>query len=109
MNETKHTPGPWELTTRGTNISGVHVACTIYMQNGGTVDLQSQEHLGRSDALLADECVANARLIAAAPDLLEALQRLSGQCDRMLLPGQKPTSAEQNARDVIAKATGEKS
>ncbi len=50
---------------------------------------------------------ANARLIAAAPDLLEALKRLSDQCDRMRLPGQHMTDAEESAKTAIAKATGE--
>jgi hypothetical protein len=51
-----------------------------------------------------DEAAANARLISAAPDLLEALQ--------MLMP-QEPREADSynramwdNARDAIAKATG---
>ena len=49
---------------------------------------------------------ANARLIAAAPELLEALQRLSAQCTRLRLPGQAETDAEKTARAVIAKVTG---
>ena len=39
-------------------------------------------------------------------DLLAALERLSAQCERLRLPGQKMTDAEQNALDVIAHATG---
>ena len=53
------------------------------------------------------EGAANARLIAAAPELLEALARLSDQATRLRLPGQSVTDAEKTALAVIAKATGE--
>lgn len=55
---------------------------------------------------LSVRCDADARLIAASPELLEALERLSDQCDRLRLPGQPLTDAEKTARSVIAKATG---
>ena len=45
---------------------------------------------------------------AIADELLTALERLSAQCDRLRLPGQALTDAEKNAREVIAKATGQK-
>jgi hypothetical protein len=47
------------------------------------------------------EAIANARLIAAAPDLLEALQHL------MVAHGEQLDYAFQQAQDAIAKATGE--
>lgn len=43
--------------------------------------------------------------MAAAPELLEALTRLSAQCERLRLPEQRQTDAEANALAVIAKAT----
>jgi hypothetical protein len=56
-----HTPGPWK--TRGVGIygSGVQIAeaCSMKQRPGST--------------LQADQAAANARLIAAAPDLLAAL------------------------------------
>jgi hypothetical protein len=48
-----------------------------------------------------EEYEANARLIAAAPDLLEALQHL------MVAHGEQLDYAFQQAQDAIAKATGE--
>lgn len=45
-------------------------------------------------------------LQGAANGLLEALERLSAQCERLRLPGQPETDAEKTARAVIAKATG---
>ena len=63
-----HTPGPWSLTQ-------VHDGWAAFGGENGhghprTV-FQCRAH-GRADA----ECSANARLIAAAPDLLEALDWL---------------------------------
>ena len=49
---------------------------------------------------------ADARLIAAAPELLGALQRLSAQCERLRMAWQLESDAERNARVVIAKAIG---
>ena len=60
-----HTPGPWEA-------------------NGTTVVASKESFRALFDCkplrmtLSADECAANAHLIAAAPDLLEALEALSG-------------------------------
>lgn len=85
-----HTPGPWEAVS--------HLVRTARTQDGG--------------GFLIAECPANighrladARLIAAAPELLESLQRLSDQCERLRLAGQRQTGAEANALAVLAKAT----
>lgn len=61
--------------------------------------------------------LANARLIAAAPELLEALARLefAAQCrdntmgdpSRLIQVKAELASAARQARDAIAKATGE--
>lgn len=65
MSETKHTPGPWEIDHNGylqAAVSGV-IICRI-VNSGGIVF-----HADFSPAQ-----PANARLIAAAPELLEALK-----------------------------------
>jgi hypothetical protein len=53
-----------------------------------------------------DENEANARLIAAAPDLLEALKDIVGFWDS-IVPTDAVNQMHINARAAIAKATGE--
>ena len=95
--QSSFTPGPWRAEPTGPwdGWDGWEVVA----KDGATVcnGLGSQREPIRA---------ANARLIAAAPELLEALQRLSAQCTRLRLPGQAETDAEKTARAVIAKATG---
>lgn len=65
---TKHTPGPWYAVGSWVEHENDKVAdiCNCDPESMG------QEHLGRSDA----EIRANARLIAAAPDLLAACEAI---------------------------------
>lgn len=62
--KTKHTPGPWKIDNTGvlTNSKGNRVFATVYVARP-TVESE-----------YFDKWQANARLIAAAPDLLEALK-----------------------------------
>lgn len=87
---TTHTPGPWHVTgdERGTMITdntGGQLA--IWPEQGGTVE----------------QC-ANARLFAAAPDLLLHLQRLVRAIDRA--PANFADGLADEARAAIARATG---
>ena len=91
----KYTPGPW-----------YQVGAWVEHEDDDVADICScdpatigQEHLGRSDS----EMGANARLIAAAPDLLEALQNMV-EAHRS---GKLFASTINNAVDAITKATGE--
>lgn len=73
---TKHTPGPWVLEIRkgmGEASSEATVAeiGTSGEYRGGIAYAQSAEHI---DGIGRDELIANAHLIAAAPELLEALK-----------------------------------
>lgn len=104
MSEAKHTPGPWliaktdaafvyALNDRGYNRFWAHVI-------GG--------NLRRGESTSKVETEANARLIAAAPDLLADLQEA---CDRIedlvsRLGGTDPEKATKQYRATIAKATG---
>lgn len=86
----KHTPGPW---TQGTSAIGI----TCVWLDG----LTEQEHkMGQSHTWIDCETESNARLIAAAPDLLDALQV-------MLDAAQHDITQECDiARAAIAKAIG---
>ena len=101
----KHTPGPWTLhptalhpavRSAGTPDAGPRRICTVGTMNGNPVDK------------------ANARLIAAAPELLEALIALLGVAPSKapgagLIVGaeEKHANALQAARAAINKATGD--
>lgn len=66
MSETKHTPGPWEF-------DGEYVwadAVRGYVADPNTEDMTSGRGLAKLEA--PEMIKANGRLIAAAPDLLEA-------------------------------------
>ena len=94
----KYTPGPWFVDRHG--------APTVYAEslNGGGM-LQEVAACGSTEVWTHQE--ANARLIAAAPELLEALQSivrsLSDQDDEGLIEHAEPMIA---ARAAIAKALG---
>jgi hypothetical protein len=79
----KHTEGPWSTN---------HVGFT-HAKNGACI-----AEVG-IDVLPFEEVEANGKLIAAAPDLLEALQNLEND------NGQIPDHAWKLVQDAIAKAT----
>ena len=91
MSAAKHTPGPWVATPN----------LTAVVADGG----EAGNRMITSTLGKRFEQQANTRLIAAAPDLLAALQRIHGQA----LHGDYVTSAFviDWARSAIARATGE--
>ena len=68
----KHTPGPWLAASRLLSIVGLPVVATA---NGRSIASVAFFALGEAFANHNRESAANAALIAAAPDLLEALRR----------------------------------
>ncbi|MFN7834823.1 MAG: hypothetical protein ACK5NY_03395 [Burkholderiaceae bacterium] len=91
MSTIRHTPGPWEIDEPHqvwAESIGEYVAITAQIEDHETVP--------------QDQAEANAKLIAAAPDLLEAL-KLIVLADRWCPTGSK---AEVLARAAIAKAEG---
>ena len=92
----KHTPGPWvaDAPCPASIWAGDFQVATCKTANGDGVGM---------DATPWDVATANARLIAAAPDLLEALEAvIANGADSA--PG---LGAYLNARAAIAKAKGE--
>ena len=86
----KYTPGPWRIGTPPPN--GEQTVGTL---NGLMVAVAT---IGAE----MEETKANARLIAAAPELLEALQSVLDNC----LDSEGLCAAHAKARAAIAKATG---
>lgn len=64
----KHTPGPW--TPTHCDVSGYELPRSVYADTIPIASIAGQAKGGPA------EWIANARLIAAAPDLLAALQRV---------------------------------
>ena len=82
----QHTPGPWTYEAEETGFAGAIVAKTGWICDFDT-----------------DPSLANARLIAAAPDLLEALK----VARHMIVEDGTPIGWSVSRLDeVIAKATG---
>lgn len=97
MSETRHTPGPWR---------------SVHRSSGADIEAAGKvvAHVPWLDA----EGMANARLIAAAPELLEALERLESLtrhgwhgADRESIDGQYFAGGLKRAQEAIAKAKGE--
>jgi len=111
-NTAKHTPGPWEAS----NANGV------YANRLMPASAMQREHYSKiliadegADALSKEERTANARLIAAAPELLALLEHLE-DCARLVIErwesGDLADAVNSlrvdaaNARAAIAKAKG---
>jgi hypothetical protein len=120
MSELKATPGPWiadefcEENDQATRV-GTYDGTPTYYHRTATVALCQTNHDDDEPAtvprigIVAAE--ANARLIAAAPDLYEALRTARGQVVALMLEcGHSPEVAVANvsgADAALAKARGE--
>lgn len=86
MSEAKHTPGPWNFTGNG-----------VYAADGTTV-ADNEPHYPQA----LDPC--NGHLIAAAPELLEALEELEQLVSAHI--SEEADNWCKSARAAIAKAKG---
>lgn len=100
---TKYTPGPWNASERGTIISA-----TVTREINGTMRTY-QSKIAITPAGDRAERLANAHLIAAAPDLLAELQNIANAKPETWdeeTRDQFQQWAQNRARAAIAKATG---
>jgi hypothetical protein len=100
-----HTPGPWEVASN----SSVVFAVNDDRDEDGCREAVAQcgSEIGPSRGLkFGLERDANARLIAAAPELLDALHRIAYglECDGRTADGMTKAAAAKLARAAIAKA-----
>lgn len=94
MENFKGTPGPWEVAGLCCDAVGTEFDSAWYKAICHRPE--------RTGGKLTDEYNSNMRLIAAAPELLEALRFIINDCSRMI-----PKCAEDKARAAINKALGE--
>lgn len=104
MSNTKHTPGPWEICEHSWADTG------IYTEGGGKriAGLSIyDEATEKTQSKLEDQMLANAKLIAAAPDLLKALQELHHYTvnHKHLVGFIKFEHLKEQAEEAIKKAT----
>lgn len=96
--ESKHTPGPWKhIKPESYDATPLPVAA----RDGFRVAWVNPYAATNGDGV--DTC--NARLIAAAPELLEALERMLKFADGFTQCSAGQPDAKQQARAAIAKAT----
>lgn len=109
MSEIKHTPGPWKLVPRevleddsvySTHIVGGPREIQVCLLESFDAAKRAHEHPEKRSGIFD----ANARLIAAAPELLEAAQWAANYIDTIVDPNALKVLA--SLREAIAKATG---
>lgn len=117
----KHTPGPWKADqgirsqAKLVYINILHgkdrvSSASVYghKTDGSPAGKEYVDRYGdkrQKPVISAEECRANARLIAAAPDLLEALEKTLTWLTSY--PGNGAITAYDQARAAIAKAAGQ--
>jgi hypothetical protein len=113
MSEKTFTPGPWQTMPEEHDKQYVRIRGTQLGERYKIANVLAPDYEGANE-LEADETRANARLIAAAPELLEALQELVrpyGVSDTGIVNAPATLQMEfiasvRAAKDAIAKATG---
>ena len=89
---TKHTPAPWNNSLTGIKDSNGKLIAQVWCDN-------ENDSYGNYPAVSYSEMKANAKLIAAAPELLEALQLIANTSS------DAPEAMRAIAKQAIKKAT----
>jgi hypothetical protein len=97
MKETPFTPGPWEI-----NRYENHIGYSIWAKDAGCI-AERWYPSEKENAPIAE----NARLIAAAPEMYEALFKLRGAVDGILLEYEYLTECKALAIDALTKAVAQ--
>lgn len=100
MSDVQHTPGPWKVEVKPAEF-------VIRSREGIRVISTSWHHSTRNPYPLEKEAEANAHLIAAAPDLLAALEIILMTHDLSCKGEDCQISGIDLARVAIAKARGQ--
>lgn len=92
----KHTPGPWDIQVIGTQVD------ILGMHPNGTVQSLARIHIKSCNCCPGEKrsfpVIANAIIIASAPDMLEALRRVVFTTKQTSL---LPEEVIQQCREVI--------
>lgn len=98
-----HTPGPWSVeygVEYGETDRALNIRCEPNDEDSGTFICEMQSSIGPA------QTASNARLIAAAPELLAALDELTSRVDMVLYAKYVGHDRIAKARAAIAKAQG---
>jgi hypothetical protein len=98
----KHTKGPWTYKANTTGLYDISPA-TVLTENGQEI-VEEVHGFGESQQEACDQATANAQLISAAPELLEAARRALVMLNYSPM-GQYSETKEQ-LRTAINKAEG---
>ncbi len=103
----KHTPGPWRQNSDDNAMSEYAVCAESFGHGFGSSVAVATQRDGRNP-ISRDEAMANARLIAAAPEIFCSLVELVEMFDKHddCADVEKTSAARNKARAAIAKATG---
>lgn len=101
--ETKlnHSPAPWVVSD---NTATPYGQLTVDSEQSGAVAICYTVERGENAA--PRECLANARLISAAPDMLYVLQAIAADIENRARLGLDAPAWYTRARAAIDKATG---
>lgn len=96
-----HTPGPWRVAEH--TQMAVHVRVKIFDSDKATRSSLAQVYAAGMSPECLDECEANAALIAAAPDMAEALREIA-TCGATIVDGECTESRADRCRRVARAA-----